>query len=257
MIKKAHVALAAFFLIAAFNVESLQAAEEAASLDGERISYDMATGDIEAEGDVVFSHGTASITGKKARYNVKAEQGEITGGVVVVDEAMRLTAETLTLENADKIYAVGGAEVVKDDLHLKAAKLAIFSKDRYVAEGDVYAQKEDKIFTGARAEYTQSLNYVLIEEGGTLQIKDAAFTADRMEGSLAKEHYLGSGNVHIISALQDFEGGGDQFDYFANEEDGRGKCVLSGNAWAYQGNNTLKSRHLTVYLANSGEITVK
>ena len=230
---------------------TLQAADEPSSLEGASVSYDMATGEITAEGGITLKRGTATITGARASYNTKTQQGEITGGVIAVRDAMRLTAQTVTLESADAIHATGGAEITKEDLNLTAASLSVFDKDRYVAEGDVRAIKADKTFTGARAEFTQSANYMLIPAGGTMT------TADRMEGWLTEEHYHGTGNVHVVSPPRSFEGGGDTVDYFAKAEDGKGKCVLDGNAWAYQGNNMLKSKHLTVYLANTGNLAVE
>ena len=255
--RKGYAALAAAVLAMALNAGSLQAADEASSLEGDSISYDMATGVITAQGGITLKRGTATVTGARASYNTKTQQGEITGGVVAVRDAMRLTAQTVTLESADAIHATGGAEVTKDDLHMSAASLSVFDKDRYVAEGDVHAVKADKTFTGARAEFTQSANYMLIPSGGTVTTADGAFTADRMEGWLTEEHYRGAGNVHVVSPPRSFEGGGDTVDYFAKAEDGKGKCVLDGNAWAYQGNNMLKSKHLTVYLANTGNLAVE
>ena len=248
--RKGKAALVTAVLAAVLNMGTLQAADEPSSLEGASVSYDMATGEITAEGGITLKRGTATITGARASYNTKTQQGEITGGVIAVRDAMRLTAQTVTLESADAIHATGGAEITKDDLCLTAASLSVFDKDRYVAEGDVRAVKADKTFTGARAEFTQSANYMLVPAGGTMTTADGTFTADRMEGWLTEEHYRGTGNVHV-------EGGGDTVDYFAKAEDGKGKCVLDGNAWAYQGNNMLKSKHLTVYLANTGNLAVE
>ena len=66
-----------------------------------------------------------------------------------------------------------------------------------------------------------------------------------MEGWTKTEHAKGVGNAHIISPPRDFEGGGDEAEYFGKET---GKLVLTGNAWAVQENNTLKSGRLTVFL---------
>ena len=255
--KKGYAVLAAAVLATMFNASGLQAADEGSSLEGMSISYDMATGVVTAEGDVLLKNGATSITGAKAVYNTKTQQGEITGGVVAVNDTMRLTASTVTLESADAIRATGGATVTKDDLQMTAASLSVFDKDRYVAEGDVHAVKADKTFTGAHAEFTQSTNYMLIPAGGTVTMTDGTFTANYMEGWLTEEHYRGTGNVHVVSPPRSFEGGGDTVDYFAKAEDGKGKCVLDGNAWAYQGNNMPKGNHLTVYLANTGELAVE
>lgn len=254
---KGRAALAAAVLAAILNAGTLQAADEASSLEGDSVSYDMATGEITAEGGITLKSGTTTITGARASYNTKTQQGEITGGVVAVHDAMRLTAQTVTLESAAAIHATGGAEITKDDLRLTAEKLSVFDQDRYVAEGNVRAVKADKTFTGARAEFTQSTNYLLAASGGTVTAADGTFSANRMEGWLAEERYHGEGSVHVVSPPRSFEGGGDTVDYFAKAEDGKGKCVLDGNAWAYQGNNMLKSHHLTVYLANTGTLAVE
>ena len=49
---------------------------------------------------------------------------------------------------------------------------------------------------------------------------------------------------------KNFEGGGDMLEYFGKEN---GKVVLTGNAWAIQDNNTLKSGRLTVFLQERGK----
>ena len=168
---KGRAALAAAVLATILNAGTLQAADEASSLEGDSVSYDMATGEITAEGGITLKSGTTTITGARASYNTKTQQGEITGGVVAVHDAMRLTAQTVTLESAAAIHATGGAEITKDDLRLTAEKLSVFDQDRYVAEGNVRAVKADKTFTGARAEFTQSTNYlrhVLCQSHGRL-----------------------------------------------------------------------------------------
>ncbi|MBQ5921232.1 MAG: organic solvent tolerance protein OstA, partial [Selenomonadaceae bacterium] len=83
--------------------------------------------------------------------------------------------------------------------------------------------------------------------------KDGSFTADEMEGYLKEEHLIGRGNVHVISPPNDMEAGGDLLNYYGLEQ---GKAVLTGNAWAVQYNNTLKSNTLTILLAKDGKATV-
>ena len=75
-----------------------------------------------------------------------------------------------------------------------------------------------------------------------------------MEGWLKDNHFKGIGNAHIVSPPKSFEGGGDQAEYFGQEN---GKAVLTGNAWAIQENNTMKSQRLTVHLADDGQAKVE
>jgi len=54
-----------------------------------------------------------------------------------------------------------------------------------------------------------------------------------------------------VSTARNMEAGGDQVDYDGKDA---GKAVLSGNAWAYQDNNTIRGNRLTVYLADDGNL---
>ena len=89
--------------------------------------------------------------------------------------------------------------------------------------------------------------------GGTITTKDGSFTADYMEGWMQEERCKGVGSAHIVSEARNFEGGGDEAEYFGQES---GKLLLTGNAWAVQDNNTLKSQRLTVYLNETGKAQV-
>ena len=71
---------------------------------------------------------------------------------------------------------------------------------------------------------------------------------------MTDDRLLGRGNVHMISPPNNMEAGGDQLEYFGTES---GKAILTGNAWAVQDNNTLKSKKLTVFLAEDGKAKVK
>ncbi len=255
--KKWQLALAAAAFSIAAGMGTLQAADEASSLDGDTVTYDMGTGVITAEGDVLMKRGSTSVAGKSASYNTKTQQGEVTGNVIAVRDTMRLTAAKIVLDSLDSIRALGGVSLTKEDLSLQAASLSLIGQDQYIAEGDVHGKKGDKTFIGPRAEYYQAQEYMLIPQGGTITTADGTFTANHMEGWLKEERYKGVGSAHIVSPPKSFEGGGDVVDYIAKDESGKGKCILDGNAWAYQGNNALKSNHLTVYLANTGDVAVE
>ena len=90
--------------------------------------------------------------------------------------------------------------------------------------------------------------------GGTLASSEGTFTADNLQGWLQEAHYVGTGNAHIVSPPRDLEAGGNQFDYYGQ---GSGQAVLTGNAWAVQGNNTMHSQRLTIYLASDGSAKVQ
>lgn len=71
---------------------------------------------------------------------------------------------------------------------------------------------------------------------------------------LKDEHYIGEGNAHVVSPSRAMEAGGDQMDYYGKEQ---GKAVITGNAWAVQENNTMRSNRMTIYLADDGSAKVK
>ena len=119
------------------------------------------------------------------------------------------------------------------------------SKTKMVAIGNVHGWQKDKRVEAPIVEYDNEEGYARLPEGGALSSAEGTFTADYMEGWTKTEHAKGVGNAHIVSPPKDFEGGGDEAEYFGKET---GKLVLTGHAWAVQENNTLKSGRLTVFL---------
>ncbi len=236
------------------SMGSLSAAGIPAELDGDTVEYDMNTGIISASGDVLMKHGDAMVAGAKATYNSKTQQGSVTGNVIATQGSLHMTAGQVTLDGTDHITASGGVTAVKDDMNLRADSVVSEGQNHFIAVGNVQGKKADKTFAGPKADYQQDINYVVIENGGTITSADGTFTANRMEGWLNENRFKGEGNAHIVSPARDFEGGGDIADYYG--QDG-GKAILDGNAWAIQGNNTLKSNHLTVYLAQDGSTRVE
>ena len=95
-------------------------------------------------------------------------------------------------------------------------------------------------------------NNTISEEKDGVKIWD--LTADRIYGWLKDEHYIGEGNAHVVSPSRAMEAGGDQMDYYGKEQ---GKAVITGNAWAVQENNTMRSNRMTIYLADDGSAKVK
>ncbi|HBT78898.1 MAG: organic solvent tolerance protein OstA [Selenomonas sp.] len=220
--KKVMVALS---VAIACTMGTLYAAGSSA-LDADTVEYDMGTGEITASGNVLMKHDGARIAGSQARYNMKSQQGRVTGSVI--------------------------AE--KDDMRLSCAELTVDGPGHYLASGNVQGQQGDKSFSGAQVDYYPDKQYVSMTSGGTLASSEGTFTADNLQGWLQEAHYVGTGNAHIVSPPRDLEAGGNQFDYYGQ---GSGQAVLTGNAWAVQGNNTMHSQRLTIYLASDGSAKVQ
>lgn len=205
----------------------LAAANEPAELNADTVEYDASTGLIVASGDVLMKQGTAKLTGAKATYNAKTQEGTVEGNVIAV----------------------------RDDMRITCAKIISDGQGHMQATGNVQGRQGDKSFTGEHVDYYPNQNkYVKIPTGGVISDGDGTFTANYMEGWLDDEHYIGRGNAHLISPARKIEAGGDVADY---QGKGNGKVVLTGNAWAIKENNRLKSNKLTLYLADMGEAAVR
>ena len=205
----------------------ISAAGEPAELSADNVEYDMSTGLATATGDVLFKQGTAKVTGAKATYNAKTQEGMIEGNVIAVRDSLRLTCNSITTDGQEHIRATGS----------------------------VRGTDGDKSFAGEQVDYYPNQNkYIKIPTGGTISNADGTFSANYMEGWLDAEHYIGKGNVHIVSPARQMEAGGDNADYEGKEQ---GRVVLTGNAWAIKENNTLKSNKLTLYLDAEGRAEVK
>lgn len=226
------LALTAVFLIGSQQMGMIHAAgadgsPEPSSLDADVVEYDMKTGVVTAEGDVLMKRGISRLAGAKAVYNVNTREGMVEGNVVAVREDMRITCDKLTTDGPDHMLAIG----------------------------NVHGVQQDKTFTGEQVEYFPEQNqYVMIPTGGVVTSKDGTFTADYMEGWLGDEHYVGTGNAHLVSPPHDLEAGGDRVDYFGKEQ---GKAILTGHAWAIQENNMVRGNRLTIYLAQDGKAKVQ
>ena len=206
---------------------NLHAAGEPMELDADTVEYNMSDGQAVATGNVLLKNGTSRVAGAKATYNSKTQAAVVEGNVVAIRDSLKITC----------------------------ARIATDGQERMVASGNVEGVDGDKHFSGEQVEYYPNQNkYVLLPTGGTIVSATDSFKANKIEGWLDDEHYVGTGDVHISSQVRDLVAGGDQADYYGKDS---GKVVLSGNAWALQDNNTLKSNRLTIYLAGDGQATVK
>ncbi|MCR5559319.1 LptA/OstA family protein [Schwartzia sp. (in: firmicutes)] len=222
--KKSLAAAAAVLMLGISGLASVGAEPSNApsELNGDVVEYNARTGLMTADGHVVLKHNDGVARGSHAEYNTKTQDGLLTGGVVADQGNTHLTCDTVRF--------VSGTQ--------------------FVAEGNVHGTQEDKSYEGPRAEYSSDTEYLRLPAGGTITTADGSFTADYMEGWMKDNHARGVGNAYVTSPKRNFEGGGDEAEYFGAES---GKVVLTGNAWAIQDNNRLKSQRLTVYLDDQGK----
>lgn len=186
-------------------------------LIADTVTYDMKNDVMIAKGNVVMITTDGKATGDYAEYHNKEKSGKLTGHVV-----------------ADK-----------GDIHMECNEFYVDGQNHFTAIGNVKAKQQDKTYNGPKAEFFQDQEYVRMEQGGTIVSKDGSITADFMEGWPSQEHFVGQGSCHIVSKPKNFEGGGDHAEYWGKQE---GKTVLTGNAWALQGENMMRGKVITALL---------
>lgn len=186
-------------------------------LIADTLTYDMKNDVMIARGNVVMITTDGKATGDYAEYHNRDKSGKIVG---------RVTAD-------------------KGDIHMECDEFYVDGQTHFAAVGNVKGKQLDRIFVGPKVEFFQDRNYVMMEQGGTVTSKDGSLTADFMEGWPEEEHFVGRGNCHIVSLPKNFEGGGDNAEYWGKQE---GKTVLTGNAWAVQEDNMMRGKVITALL---------
>lgn len=236
MIKKICAACMAAMLVNSVAVAEETKDAQPSEVNADAIEYDMNTGIVSAEGNVLLKHGTAKATGLHALFNVNTKEAQLVGNVIVVREDMRITCDALMSNGQGHMLADGNVIATQS-----------------LAPNDKYPNGDTRTFTGEHIDYyPDDRKHVIIPNGGVAKSEvEGTFTADNMEGWIDDERYIGTGNAHLISTQRNLEAGGDQVDYDGKQE---GKAVLSGNAWAIQNNNTIRGNRLTVYLADDGTL---
>ena len=234
-LKKICAALSAAMLVSSVALAA-QKDDVPSEVNADAIEYDMNTGVVSAEGNVLLKHGTTKATGLHALFNVNTKEASLIGNVIVVDEDMRITCNAL-MSNGQGHMVADGDVIAKQT----------------VAPNEKYPSGDTRTFTGEHIDFfPDDRKHVLIPGGGIAKSEvEGTFTADSLEGWIDDERYIGTGNAHLVSQTRNLEAGGDQVDYDGKQE---GKAVLSGNAWAIQDNNTIRGNRLTVYLADDGTL---
>ena len=125
-------------LTAAMLVTSAAAAAEKddqpSEVNADAIEYDMNTGIVTAEGNVLLKHGPTKATGLHAMFNVNSKEAHLIGNVIVVREDMRITCDALASNGQGHMFADGNviatqnvalnAERIRDSTPPEAWKLS-------------------------------------------------------------------------------------------------------------------------------------
>ena len=234
MKKKILAAMTAAMLVSSVALAAQN--EEPSEVNADAIEYDMNSGIVTAEGNVLLKHGATKATGLHALFNVNTKEARLLGNVIVVREDMRITCNALASNGQGHMMADGNVIATQN-----------------LAPNEKYPEGDTRTFTSEHIDYyPDDRKHFVIPTGGLAESRvEGTFTADKMEGWIDDELYIGRGNAHLVSPARNMEAGGDNVDYDGKDA---GKAVLSGNAWAIQDNNTIRGNRLTVYLADDGNL---
>lgn len=189
-------------------------------LVADTIDYDAKQGVFVANGKVRITQGQMVVTGDKAEYNTKNQEGRITGGVKAVNQDSTLTAaEVQTYKNNTYLIAIGDAVLTKGENRL----------------------------TGPKVEYFSDTQYALVPKDGKIEMPDGTMTADKIEAFLQESSATGTGSVHIVSPTRKLDATANTATYYG-EPKGQSKVILNGNARAVQDGNVLVGETLTLRL---------
>ena len=149
--RKWILALCALTMLWSTAVELEAAASKPVEVIADSIDYDSVKGMINAKGSVQITQENAILTGANAEYNTKSQEAYVTGGV----------------------------KVVKDDMRLSAEQVRSVNSTRYVATGNAVVIKGDNTLTGPLVEYDSVQQYALVPADGRLTMPDGSMTWHR------------------------------------------------------------------------------
>ncbi|WP_371372156.1 LptA/OstA family protein [Sporomusa aerivorans] len=224
IMRGALAAMIAAILAGTSGLVSLAAPQSAGKtpveIVADSIDYDAATGIMNANGTVRITQGEAVMTGARAQYDTKKQEGHLTGGVNAVNQ----------------------------DTTLNAAEIQTYNNNTHlIAVGDAILTKGDKRLSGPTVEYFADKQYALVPERGKIEMPDGTMTADKIEAFIQENRAVGTGSVHIVSEARKLDATSNTATYYG-EPKGQSKVILSGNAYAVQDGNILTGDTLTLRL---------
>lgn len=220
------MALTVAMVMAALPAERAVAGTEKVTVKADKkVRYDPATKVWTLEGNVVITHGKATIWASRAEVNVEAGTAVIAGGVKLAHEDVTIIGGALTARfKEDKVVVSEGVSLVKgevttqgraqdpgkaqtqtasgkggaEQLKLTCARLELNTETRdFVAEGDVTVQRNDTTAKAARAQYFAAEKRVDLTGGVLAQHGDESLKCDKLVVYTDRDEIEGQGSVEI------------------------------------------------------------
>ena len=147
MIKKICAACVATMLISSVAMAEDKKDDLPSEVNADAIEYDMNTGIVAAEGNVLLKHGTAKATGLHALFNVNTKEAHLIGNVIVVREDMRITCNALMSNGQGHMQADGNViatqNLAPNEKYPNGDTRTFTGEDKIIATGNVKISKED------------------------------------------------------------------------------------------------------------------
>lgn len=220
--KNTLIRVAFVLLLSCSAVATIQAAQnKAVELSADTIEYDSGKGIMIAQGNVRMVQENAVMTGNRAEYNSKINEGHV----------------------------VGDARVVKEDATLVAAEIHSYGNTHIIATGDPILTKGNSKLMGPTIDYDSVKQYAIVTGWASLTQEDSVMTANQIEAFFTDNRAIAQGNVHIVSSTRKLDATSDQAVYYGDKGE-QGKTILTGNVRALQDGNVLTGNTMTLYLDN-------
>ena len=197
------------------------AAQPNSEVTANEIEFDSATNTVVATGNVVIKKDNGIAKADKAVYNIKTEQGQLTGNVDAVRDEVTIKCAQLSINTRNYIVASGGNVVItKGGDSLNAPQVEYF---------------DDRQFAQTKGDWAK-----LSKDDGSV------ITAENINYDMKNGKAVADGDVKIDSPVRKLTGAGDRAEYFEEKNGQDSIIILTGqNAWAIQDGNKISGQKLS------------
>lgn len=213
--------LVILFLACFAGAALVNAAQPNSEVTANEIEFDSATDTVVAIGNVVIKKDNGIAKADKAVYNIKTEQGQLTGNV----------------------------DAVRDDVTIKCAQLNINTRNHIVASGgNVVITRGGDSLNAPQVEYFDDKQFAQTSGDWARLSKDdgSVITAENINYDMKNGKAIADKDVKIDSPVRKLTGAGDRAEYFEDKAGQDAIIILTGqNAWAIQDGNKISGQKLS------------
>lgn len=213
--------LAMVFLACFTGAALVSAAQPNSEVTANEIEFDADTDTVIATGNVVIKKDNGIAKADKAVYNIKTEQGQLSGNV----------------------------DAIREDVTIKCAQLDINTRNYIVASGgDVVITRAGDSLNAATVEYFDDRQFAQTQGDWAKLRKDdgSVITAEYISYDMKNGKAIADRDVKIDSPVRKLTGAGERAEYFEEKNGQDSIIILTGqNAWAIQDGNKISGQKLS------------